>query len=393
VQCCGHRVASAGDTRPDRADRATDDVRGVGVGQAEQLGEHERFALVERQAGQQLAGLDRAVRVWGWQQWWFRTRTGAAPCSFPDVFEAHVAGDAEDPGVHRAALPTVEVGDDAQQGLLGQVVGLVQAGEVGAEPPHVGLDRPHERVERLAVAGLRRRGETVEIEHHTIVSSPTGTSGTSDVTRGVVDCEQAREVLSAQLDQEASPTEAAAANAHLGHCPGCRDWWSDIGALNRVLRVRVAEPVPDVATGVLGQAHPPRAGRGQWVRIALAVVAATELVLAAPGLVLGDGASSIHDARHLGSFGAAVSIGLLYVAARPARAYGILPIVTALALTMFVTATIDIATGRANSLGEAHHLLEISGLVLVWMLAGRPAPRRLKPLVDPSHPAHRLRHL
>ena len=205
-----------------------------------------------------------------------------------------------------------------------------------------------------------------------------------------MNCEQAREALSAQLDQEASASEAAEANAHLGRCPDCRVWWTHIGTANRLLRVRVAEFVPDIASAVLARAHPPRAGRGQWVRVALAVVAATELVLATPGLILGDGAASIHDARHLGSFGAAVSIGLLYVAWRPARAYGILPIVTALALTMFVTAAVDVAHGRATSVGEAHHMLEMSGLVLVWMLAGRPAPRRVKPLVDPSHPAHRL---
>jgi len=105
-----------------------------------------------------------------------------------------------------------------------------------------------------------------------------------------------------------------------------------------------------------------------------------------PGLLLGDGASSIHDARHLGSFGIAVSIGLLYVAWRPARTFGILPIVTALAVTMLVNATFDIVNGRVSTFGEAHHVLEFSGLVLVWMLAGRPAPRRLKPLMDLSHP-------
>lgn len=207
-----------------------------------------------------------------------------------------------------------------------------------------------------------------------------------------MDCEQTRVVLSAQLDQEASPTEADAANAHLGRCAACRVWWADIGQLNRLLRIRVAEPVPDLATVVLARVHPPRAGRGQWVRIALAIVAATELALAAPGLLLGEGAASIHDARHLGSFGVAVSIGLLYVAWRPGRAFGILPIVTALALTMVVSAAIDVVHGRVSTFGEAHHVLEFSGLVLVWMLAGRPAPHQLKPLVDPSHPAHRLRH-
>lgn len=388
-----HGVASAGDPRADGADRAADHVSSFGVGQAEQLREYECFALIERQSGEQLAGLDGAVGVGRGRHRWFGAGIGAASGAFADVFETHVAGDAEDPCVDRAALPTVEVGHDSQQGFLGEVVGFVGAGEVSAEPPYVGLDGAHELVEGLAITCSTVDGEAVEVEHDTILSSSDGTSGTLGVTRGFVDCEQAREALSAQLDQEASPTEATAGNAHLGRCPDCRDWWTEIGTVNRVLRVRIAEPVPDIATGVLAHVHPPRAGRGQWVRIALAVVAGTELVLAAPRLLLGEGAASIHDARHLGSFGAAVSIGLLYVAWRPARAYGILPIVTALALTMFVTATVDIVSGRATSLGEAHHVLEISGLVLVWMLAGRPAPRRLKPLVDPSHPAHRLRHI
>lgn len=206
-----------------------------------------------------------------------------------------------------------------------------------------------------------------------------------------VECEQARELLSALLDQEASATETTAVNAHLGQCPACRGWWNDIGTVNRLLRVRVAEATPDIAPAVLARAHPPRPGRGQWVRIALAIVAATELVLAAPGLILGQGAEAVHDARHLGSFGVALAIGLLYVAWRPARAFGVLPIIAALAVTMATSAAIDIAQGRTSSLGEAHHVLEISGMVLVWMLAGRPAPRRLKPLVDPSHP-HRVRH-
>lgn len=207
-----------------------------------------------------------------------------------------------------------------------------------------------------------------------------------------MECDLARELLSAQLDQETTPQETAAANGHLGRCATCRSWWHDIGQVNRLLRVRIADDVPDIATPVLSLANPPSVGRRQWVRISLGVVAATELALAVPGLLLGDGASSIHDARHLGSFGVAVAIGLLYVAWRPARAYGILPIVTALALTMFVTAILDTVHGRVTSAGEAHHALEMIGLVLVWMLAGRPAPRRLRRLVHPAPPTHRIRH-
>ena len=220
------------------------------------------------------------------------------------------------------------------------------------------------------------------------VGTPTGPGA----TRGCMDCDHARMVLSAQLDQEADEVEAVAANAHLGRCAGCRSWWSDVGRATRALRVRMAEPIPDLASAVLARAHPPRAGRRQWVRWTLAAVAATELAMAIPGLVVGDGAAAIHDARHIGSFGSAVAIGLLYVAWRPARAFGILPIVAALAATMLFTAVTDTIAGRVTTLGEAHHVLEVAGLILVWMLAGRPAPRRLRPLVDPSHPSYRLRH-
>ncbi|HWL44227.1 MAG TPA: hypothetical protein VNQ73_14900 [Ilumatobacter sp.] len=186
----------------------------------------------------------------------------------------------------------------------------------------------------------------------------------------------ARELLSATLDQEATVDEARVANEHLGGCAACQGWWAEIGSVTRYLRVRPAEPVPDLSAKVLARVAPPRPGRGDWVRYALAVIAASELVLALPGVLLGQGATSIHDGRHIGSFGAAVAIGLLYVAWRPGRALGILPIVTALAVTMAVTAAIDVGAGRVTALGESHHVLEATGLVLVWLLAGRPVPRR-----------------
>ena len=191
-----------------------------------------------------------------------------------------------------------------------------------------------------------------------------------------MDCRVARELLSATLDQEASLEEGRLANTHLGTCAACRSWWAEIGTVNRHLRVRPAETAPDLSTKVLARVSPPRPGRGDWIRYALGVVAATELALALPGVMLGQGAASIHDGRHIGTFGAAVAIGLLYVAWRPGRALGILPMVAALAVMMAATATIDLAAGRVRVLGEAHHLLEATGLALVWMLAGRPLPRR-----------------
>jgi predicted anti-sigma-YlaC factor YlaD len=69
---------------------------------------------------------------------------------------------------------------------------------------------------------------------------------------------------------------------------------------------------------------------------------------------------------------AALAVGLVYAAWRPVRAFGLLPITGALAACMVVTAALDLAGGRAGALGEAHHVLDLAGLVLLWVLAGAP---------------------
>ena len=160
--------------------------------------------------------------------------------------------------------------------------------------------------------------------------------------------------------------------------------------LNRRIRIRTAEAMPDLAPAVLLRAHPPSPGRRHWVRYALALVAVGELALALPGLLAGQGSASVHDARHVGSFGAAVAVGLLYVAWRPGRAFGILPLISTLAITMFVAAMIDLTRGSVSRAGEATHLLEIAGLWLVWRLAGQPLPPRLRAPrdQDDTRPTH-----
>ncbi|MGW5012689.1 zf-HC2 domain-containing protein, partial [Micromonospora chalcea] len=46
-------------------------------------------------------------------------------------------------------------------------------------------------------------------------------------------CEQWREILSAQLDGEASRSEIEAAEAHLTGCAGCRGWFDSAAAVTR----------------------------------------------------------------------------------------------------------------------------------------------------------------
>ena len=132
--------------------------------------------------------------------------------------------------------------------------------------------------------------------------------------------------------------------------------------LERSIRVRPAEPVPDLVASVVARARPARLGRGGWLRPALAWVAIVMFVQSVPALVLGEtpGADT-HLARHLGAFGAALAIGFAYAAWKPHRAFGMLPFTAALVATTVVSAVADAATGGREVLGETIHIVEIAG--------------------------------
>lgn len=200
-----------------------------------------------------------------------------------------------------------------------------------------------------------------------------------------MDCEHIREALSARLDGEDLGADATTVDRHVDGCTACAAWSDEVRVLHRMVRVREAEPVPDLTTAILETARPPHRvgerGRGHLserisgTRWALFVVACTQLVLAAPALLLGEGAgATVHVARELGSFDVALAVGLLVAAWQPARAWGLLPVVASLALVMGGTAVLDIVRGTASSLGEAHHVLDLAGVALLWAV-GRAARR------------------
>ena len=195
-----------------------------------------------------------------------------------------------------------------------------------------------------------------------------------------VDCGSAQEVLSADLDGQAGAFEVRAAKLHRDSCGSCSAWFDDVSLLQRRVRVRSAESVPDLSSVILERSHPPRPGRGEWVRYSLVVIALTQLVIALPDLLARtEPGTTAHESRHIGAMAVALSLGLLYTAKVPARAYGILPITAALAATMLGSAIFDVTRGSTPLLGESVHIFELVGFVLVWLLAGRPGtPRFLK---------------
>ncbi len=188
-----------------------------------------------------------------------------------------------------------------------------------------------------------------------------------------MDCWIARETMSADLDGEATIEEGSALRIHLTECDLCRTYEADLIQIHRSVRVRAVESVPNMVPSVLANARPPRVGRGGWIRYSLGLVAATNLALGLPDFLLRPVADG-HDSRHLGAFTIAVSMGLLFAAIRPQRAYGLLPFAAALGFTMLIGAAVDTVQGGQSLLAERAHILDVAGLSLLWLLAGGRLP-------------------
>ena len=199
-----------------------------------------------------------------------------------------------------------------------------------------------------------------------------------------MDCERCREAVSARLDGHdvADPS----VDEHLAACVGCQAWRADAVALVHRFDLHVAEPVPDRSPAILAAlaadlAADEREARDDallpW-RVGLVALGVVQLLLAVPALLWGeDAGAGVHVAREVGSFDVALAVGFLVAAWRPARAWGMVPLVAVLAGCLAVTSGVDIADGRATFGGETLHLTHLLGLVMLWALAHayrRPLP-------------------
>jgi len=216
-------------------------------------------------------------------------------------------------------------------------------------------------------------------------------------------CESCRDALSARLDGEEPGLPVAVLDAHLASCAGCRQFSVEITDAHRLVRVREAEAVPDLTRSILDAAPPhltptppsPQeigAGRGLigWLRYGLVVIGLTMLALAGPSLLLHDAGSAVHLTRELSAWDLAFGAGLVFAAWRPARARGLLPMAAVLVAGQLLGSIIDVASGHSLIGGEAHHVLALVGVLMLWGLCrsidSTPA-RPVAPLGSGLHPA------
>lgn len=201
-----------------------------------------------------------------------------------------------------------------------------------------------------------------------------------------MDCARCREAVSARLDGH--DVVGPAAESHLAGCAACRAWQADAVALAHRLVEHRVEPVPDRSAAILAAMAAEVAADEQlahrdallpW-RAGLAALGTVQLLLALPVLLVGaEPGAGVHVAREMGSFDVALAMGFLFAAWRPARAWGMVPLVAVLSVCLAGSSAVDILEGRATVGAEALHVTDVVGLVMLWALAHafrRPLPRR-----------------
>jgi predicted anti-sigma-YlaC factor YlaD len=190
-----------------------------------------------------------------------------------------------------------------------------------------------------------------------------------------MECAQIQEALSAMLDGEDPELTEADIDAHLMECADCRAWQSAAAALAEAVSVRARGRGPDdaVARNVLALTRPRRQWRtslSDW-RFLLALVAVADVLVAWPGIFLSEGHASAHLSHELTSWDMGLALGFLFLAWKPSRAWGSLPLVATIVACLVGTSALDLISGQTLLGREIVHLFELAGLGCTWAVARR----------------------
>ena len=202
-----------------------------------------------------------------------------------------------------------------------------------------------------------------------------------------MDCDVAREALSARMDGERLHVPAARVDAHVQSCRGCRRWLAEAMELAQRARQADASGGPDLsarivaeADAALGGARPGRFAPAvsRLLRYLLAIAGVAQLLVATAqmagvdfGMVALHGHGAMTGAHLLNestAWSLAIGCGMVLTAIWPRAALGVAVVlgVYVIALTGFVID--DAVTGQVTVARIASHGPAVVGLVLVALV-------------------------
>ena len=205
-----------------------------------------------------------------------------------------------------------------------------------------------------------------------------------------MDCDIARESLSARIDGEREPAPAAQVDEHLAGCEPCRQWQAAAIERTQVLRrlagrsqvaaVRAPTRQPD-RWDVLAQT---------WPRWSLGAVGVTQLALAISqglGAGLGVPADAGHVLNETTAWSAALGVVMIATALRPALAGGLAWVLAAFTALLVIYEFDDAIGGHVGLERGLTHLPVVAGTVLAFLVwrSTRPTDGPLDDITLPDN--------
>jgi predicted anti-sigma-YlaC factor YlaD len=194
-----------------------------------------------------------------------------------------------------------------------------------------------------------------------------------------MECDLAREAISARIDGEDPGLPADVLDVHLASCAACRSWQQRAYGVTRRARLGGSFLDHDLSPQVLA-AFPP-AARGprrlSVQRAGQAALAVAQLAITVPLLIFGhDHDAGAHAAHELGSFDLALATAFAVGAIRPALSAGLAWPCGIAAAGLARTAIADLIGGQTIGADEAQHLSRSSARPCCSGKHGPTAPGR-----------------
>ncbi|MBO0882129.1 MAG: zf-HC2 domain-containing protein [Mycobacterium sp.] len=202
-----------------------------------------------------------------------------------------------------------------------------------------------------------------------------------------MDCEVAREALSARLDGEREPVPSGRVDEHLEECAACRAWFDQAADLARDLHqlVQSRQVISPVGPTGFKRAPPLRRSLVTWQRRALFCVGIAQIVLGivqalgmSVGLTRDHGTGSgSHLLNESTSWSIALGVVMVGAALWPGAAAGLAAVLTAFVGVLTVYVVVDALAGAVTIARITTHLPVVVGAVLaflVWRSSSAPRP-------------------
>lgn len=215
-----------------------------------------------------------------------------------------------------------------------------------------------------------------------------------------MECNTCREILSARIDGEDRPGEAAAADAHVAYCEACAQWWEEAAAVTRLARLSVV-PTPEPAQGPLAPHRLALAAPGPgahrvavMLRWLLGLLGLVQFLLGIAQISVlnsgahehGAGVSPAHLWHESAAWNIAVGAGFGWIALHRTRPNALLPLLTAFVAMLVLLSVNDMLVGTVDGTRlVSHAFVAVGYLVLVALSRPRfdfgdpPADRHPRP--------------